>query len=139
MTTALLANSLAMQPVALIFLVLYLAAVAILTPRELVFLREAPPPRRSWFIVQDVLLQISIMAVLVPCASTAELTLTRIVIVVGGFTVLWIVTVWMVVARQQYVHHLLREARREGERQLRSLSEQLKDEQEDVPSGDAVD
>ena len=127
-------SQLGMQQVALVLLVLYLAAAVVLLPRELVFLREVAQPRRSWFIVQDALLQLSILAVLVPSASAPRLDLTRMVIVLAGFTLLWIVAIWMSLARQTYVHHLLREARRESEQQLQRVKQKLEDEREDGPS-----
>jgi len=134
MMLAAYASQLGMQQVALVLLVLYLAAAVVLLPRELAFLREVAQPRRTWFLVQDLLLQLSILAVLVPSASAAELDLRRMVVVLAGFTLLWIVAIWMSLARQSYVHHLLREARRESEQQLQRIKEQLEDEREDGPS-----
>lgn len=127
-------SQLGMQQVALVLLVLYFAAAAVLLPRELVFLREVELPRRNWFLVQDLMLQLSILAVLVPSASAPQLDLTRMVIVLAGFTMLWIVAIWMSLARQSYVHHLLREARRESEQQLQRVRQKLEDEREDGPS-----
>lgn len=139
MTVAALASSLGMQQVALLLLVFYLASAAILLPREAAFLRAVEQPRRTSFVVQDVLLQLSILAVLVPCASAAELDLARVTIVLAGFTLLWIVAIWMVWARQSYVQHLLREARRDSEQQLKRIKQQLQDQREDVTSGNTDD
>jgi hypothetical protein len=123
-------EAMGMQPAAMLLLVLYLAAVLILLPRELAFLRDVKSIRRWWFIVQDVLLQASILLVLVPCAISKQLDIGRITVVATGFLMLWVVAVWMIVARQRYVHQMLRAVRDESDRQIKELhrSTKLKEE-----------
>lgn len=123
-------ETMGMQPAAMLLLVLYLAAVLILLPRELAFLRDVKSIQRLWFIVQDVLLQVSILLVLVPCAISKQLDIGKITVVATGFVVLWVVAIWMITARQRYVHQMLKAMRDESERQIKELhrSTKLKEE-----------
>jgi hypothetical protein len=109
------ANVSAMQLAALALLMLYLAAAGMLLPREIAFLREVEPLPRVQFIVIDVLLQIGILTVLLPCATQPQLSLTAVVVVLSGFALLWVVAIWMVFARRRYVYRLLTGAREANE------------------------
>lgn len=129
-------QTLQMQPVALVMLALYVATALILLPRELSFIRSVPPPTRRQFILQDVVLQAGILAVLVPSAVASRLTPAAMSVVVGGFTLLWLVAVWMAVSRQRYISRLLEDSRREGERLMAELSRRLREEQAKEESGD---
>jgi hypothetical protein len=125
-----------MSIAALLLLLVYLALVAILTPREINFLRGVPQPQRGVFIAQDVLLQVCILLVLVPAIMFPRFTTQQgaylaLVLIIAGFTLLWITLVWMLVARQRYVHQLLRDATRESREQLARLGSQLKENQEE--------
>ena len=125
-----------MQPVALVLLAVYIATALILAPRELSFIRSVEQPLRRQFIVQDILLQICILAILVPSATVNHLTPVLMSVVMGGFTLLWLVAVWMAVARQRYINRILEESRREGERLMAELSRRIREEQAKEESGD---
>ena len=123
-----------MQPVALLLLTLYLAAAAILAPREFSFLAKVEQPYKRLFITQDILLSVSILGVLLPAALIGSNTGTRQAIylftVIGvAFTLLWIVAVWMAVARQRYVLKLLQDSTRDSQAQIARIAEQLKQAQ----------
>lgn len=119
-----------------LLLLIYLAALAVLAPREINFISGVPRPQRTTFIAQDVLLQLCILMVLVPALllpslnslSTARLAL---IVVITGFGLLWLTVIWMVFARQRYIHQLLRDATRDSREHLDQLRSQLDQQQED--------
>ena len=121
----------AMQLAAAALLMLYLAAFLILLPREIAFLREVDTASRVHFIIIDVLLQVGILAVLMPCASRPQLSLTDVVVVLSGFALLWVVAIWMMFARRRYVYRLLKAAREESERRLKEVDAKAQQAKED--------
>jgi hypothetical protein len=133
---ALAAEGAAMSIAALLMLLVYVAVAAILTPRELTFLSSVAQPQRGFFIAQDVILQVCILLVLVPAVLyprfvSQPAAYIALIVIIVGFTLLWITIVWMVVGRQRYIHQILREATRESREQLARLSSQLNKEQEE--------
>lgn len=133
---ALAAEGSAMSIAALLLLLVYVALVAILTPRELSFLSGVPQPPRGTFIAQDVLLQVCILLVLVPAVlfprfASQQAAYIALIVIIVGFTLLWITVIWMVVARQRYIHQILRDATQESREQLAKLSSQLIENQEE--------
>jgi hypothetical protein len=134
-------NPIAATPSALpiassLLLLIYLAALAILAPRELSFINSIPRGRRAAFIAQDVILQLCILMVLVPSLLLTRLdslssTRLALITVVTGFALLWLTVIWMVYARQRYVHQLLRDATRESREHLEQLKSKLEQYQEE--------
>ena len=122
-------QTLTMQPVALVLLVVYAGAALIMLPREIQFLAGVPSPAKGQFITQDILLQASILLVLLPSALSPKLTVTGITLVLAGFSVLWVVVIWMVAARRIYVNRLLEESRREGAELLAELNQRIREQQ----------
>jgi type VI protein secretion system component VasK len=119
-----------------LLLAIYLAALAVLAPRELSFINSLPRAQRASFIVQDVLLQLCIFMVLVPALmlpGLGSLVATRfaLAVIIAGFGLLWLTVIWMMLARQRYVHQLLRDATRESREQLEKLKSKLEHHQED--------
>jgi hypothetical protein len=127
-----LAHASAMQLAAAALLMLYLAAVAILLPREIAFLREVEPATRAHFIIIDVLLQVGILTVLLPCATRPRLSLATVVVVLSGFALLWVVAIWMMFARRLYVYRLLKAARDENEQRIKDAAAKAKQAKEDT-------
>jgi hypothetical protein len=134
-------HSIAATPSALpiassLLLLIYLAALAILAPRELSFISSIPRGQRAAFIAQDVILQLCILMVLVPSLLLTRLdslssTRLALITVVTGFALLWLTVIWMVYARQRYVHQLLRDATRESREHLEQLKSKLEENQEE--------
>jgi hypothetical protein len=79
-----------MQLAAGVMLVVYIAAVFILLPRELRFLRSTEPEYRGRFIFLDFLLQFCILLVLVPCILSPQLNRKSMMMILSGFTGLWL-------------------------------------------------
>jgi hypothetical protein len=96
-----------MQMSAWVMLGLYAALALLLMPRELRFLREAEGSYRLRFIVLDVLLQVCVLLVLVPCALVPRLTLPLLRLIFGGFTGLWVVIALMSYLRYVYTYRIL--------------------------------
>jgi hypothetical protein len=134
-------HSIAATPSALpiassLLLLIYLAALAILAPRELSFISSISRGQRAAFIAQDVILQLCILMVLVPSLLLTRLdslssTRLALITVVTGFALLWLTVIWMVYARQRYVHQLLRDATRESREHLEQLKSKLEENQEE--------
>jgi hypothetical protein len=126
----------ALQIASSLLLLIYLGALAILAPRELNFLSGVPREQRAAFIAQDLILQLCILMVLVPSLmltglDSMESTRLALIVVVTGFGLLWLTIIWMVYARQRYVHQLLRDATRESREQLERLKSQLEQNREE--------
>jgi hypothetical protein len=126
---ALLAPS-RMQMAALVLLGVYFATAAVLLPRELAFLRGVDPPARRLFIVQDVLCQVSMLLVLLPCALYAKLTRELLAVVVAGFGGGWAAALWTAISRYAYTYHVLLGPRKEQQQRLREIFDKLKQEED---------
>lgn len=114
---------------ALLLLVLYAAVAVVLLFREITFLRKVDPPTRRLFVAQDILIQVCVLLVLLPCAVMPQLPLTGLFIVTAGFALLWLVVIWTAFARYAYVARLLKHARKESEQKLKELVERLREEE----------
>jgi len=130
------ATSSALPLAASLLLLIYLAALAILAPRELSFLSSVPRAQRAAFIAQDIILQLCILMVLVPSLLLAGLdslasTRLALIVVVSGFALLWLTVIWMAYARQRYVHQLLRDATQESREHLEQIKSKLEQKQEE--------
>ena len=118
---------------AMILLVVYLAAVVVLLPRELRFLREVGnPATRRIFIVQDLFLQVCILGVLVPAIlmkgvneENGRLLGFLLILSMSG---LWLCTVWAAWSRWVYTCRILSEGSRRSAEELRRMQELLKEE-----------
>jgi hypothetical protein len=101
-----------------LLLVLYLAALAVLTPRELAFLRGVNAQVRGRFILQDLLIQASVLSVLLPSAFLPSLGLSAFIAIGAGFGGLWLFTIWAGFSRYAYAFRLLVAAQKEAAEQL---------------------
>jgi hypothetical protein len=103
----LLAHAHQMQLSAWLLLAVYTALALALLPRELRFLRDVEPRTRRKFLVLDVLLQICVLLILLPCGLVAKLTYPLFVLIFAGFTGLWIVIIIMSYQRYIYTYRML--------------------------------
>ena len=101
-----------------LLLVLYLCALAVLAPRELAFLRGVDAKMRRRFILQDLLIQASILCVLLPSAFLPQLQVAAFSVIGAGFTGLWLLTIWAGFSRYAYAFRLLVAAQKEAAEQL---------------------
>ena len=116
---------------ALILLVVYLAAVVILLPREIRFLREVKPDStRRIFIVQDIFLQICILGMLIPAIMLKGVSLSNVTLLgtllMLSFTGLWICLVWAFLSRMIYTRRILSEGSKRSAAELRRIQELLR-------------
>lgn len=111
-----------------VLLAAYLATAAVLLPRELNFLKSVDPARRKRFIIMDLLIQLSVLAVLLPNILLPKLNLTALFIVVAGFSLLWIVAAINARSRYIYTNKILKESMQESRKHLEQLVEQKRRE-----------
>lgn len=117
---------------AMILLVVYLAAVVILLPRELRFLSEVKnPATRRIFIVQDLFLQVCILGVLIPAIlmkgvneQNGRLLGLLLVLATSG---LWLCTLWAGWSRYVYTCRILSEGSRRSADELRKIQDLLRE------------
>lgn len=126
-----LASITGMKQGALVLLALFIAAVLIMLPREIRFLAGVDSRRRWQFLVLDILLVATVLAILIPSTIVEQFSLTGLSIMMGLFILLWVVAIWMGIARQRYVKQLLADYQRENEELLRQAVAKIKEEQED--------
>lgn len=117
------------QLAASILLVLYLATAVILFPRELNFLKQADAPARGKFIILDALVQLCILAVLLPNVLSSKLSLELLILVVSAFTLLWVVAGVNIWQRYIYTYRMLSKTIEEQKTELLGLENQLKGEE----------
>jgi hypothetical protein len=91
----------------------YLGVTAVLSLRELRFLASIEPGARRLFAIQDILLQIAILGVLVPCALASGPSKPLFVLIMAAFTLLWIAALWAGISRSMYTYRLMLGARAE--------------------------
>ncbi|MCB1215932.1 hypothetical protein KDL44_00965 [bacterium] len=116
---------------ALILLVVYIAAVVILLPRELRFLRDVQnTTTRRIFIVQDLFIQVCILGVLIPAVlmkgvndSNNELLGLLLMLSMTG---LWLCVVWTGWSRWVYTCRILSDGSKRSADELRRIQELLK-------------
>lgn len=99
---------------ALVFVSIYILVALALLRREVTFLRSLQPRERARFIVQDVLLQLSVLAILLPPVLSPKPRLWVFYLIFGAFAVLWVTVVWVAVSRYSYTWRLLSQARYRG-------------------------
>jgi phosphatidylglycerophosphate synthase len=90
-----------------VLLALYAGLAAVFSARELRFLAGVEPRQRRWFVLQDILIQVAILGVLLPCALAPERSLPVFYIIMAGFTLLWIAALWTVISRSMYTYRLM--------------------------------
>ncbi len=111
-----------------VLLAVYLATAAILLPREMNFLASVSQPQRGKFIAMDVVIQLCVLAVLLPSIILERLTLASLYTIVAGFTVLWIVAAINVRSRYIYTNKILKDSMLETRKQLERLVEEKRAE-----------
>jgi hypothetical protein len=111
-----------MQLAAWVMLFIYACLVMLILPREIRFLREAEPPFRRRFLLLDVLLQVFILLILVPCAIVTRLSPELMTLVLIGFSGLWVVVAFLSYLRYVYTYRILMTATMD---QLRRTEEAL--------------
>jgi hypothetical protein len=105
-----------------VMLALFVGIAAVLSLREVRFLAGVEPRQRRLFIFHDVIVQLAIIGVLLPCAVFPYPTKRILIGVMASFTLLWISALWAVVSRSMYTYRLMlgvREERRELDELLR--------------------
>jgi len=129
---------------AMILLVIYLAAVVILLPREIRFLAEvASKTTRRIFIVQDLFLQICILGVLVPAILLKGVNLQngRLLglLLILSMSGLWLCTIWAAWSRYIYTCRILSDGSRRSAEELRRIQELLRQKGVETDKTDDVD
>ena len=111
-----------MRVAAGILLAFYVGVAAAISFRELRFLGSVEPGQRRIFAAQDILLQLAILGVLLPCAIAPGPSKPLFVLIMSAFTLLWIAALWAGAARSLYTYRLMlgvRAERKEFEEILR--------------------
>lgn len=129
MSSLLVPASGGMQLAASILLAVYLATALVLLPRELAFLRGVEQPQRKRFLLQDGLLQLSILVTLIPCMCTPRLQLPAMYTVLCGFVALWAIALWAAVSRYSYTYRVLLGQRAELTERLKEIFSKVKQEE----------
>lgn len=120
-----------MQLAALVLLALYGLTAALLSPREATFLRGVQLPHRRLFIVQDVLMQVCILATLLPCVLLSRLGLGALYTVLLGFAGMWFTAIWAAVSRYSYTYRILLGQKGDLTQRLREIFDKVKEEHPD--------
>jgi hypothetical protein len=102
-----------MRVAAGVLLALWVGLSAVLSFRELRFLASVEPPQRRLFGFLDILVQLAILGVLLPCALMGGPTRGWIIMVTTSFILLWIAAIWAGIARSMYTYRLMLGARSE--------------------------
>lgn len=111
-----------------VLLVAYLATAAVLFSRELTFLAGVEQPQRGRFIAMDLVIQVCVLAVLLPNVILPKLNLVWLYVVVTAFTVLWIVAAINARSRYIYTTRILKDSMQESKRQLERLLKEKRGE-----------
>jgi hypothetical protein len=96
-----------------VMLALYAGIAAVLSGRELRFLAGVEPRQRRIFFTQDVLVQLAILGVLLPCTLAPGPSKPLFVVIMSAFALLWVSALWAVIARSMYTYRLMLGARAE--------------------------
>lgn len=118
-----------MRVAAGVMLALYVGLAAVLSARELRFLASVEPRQRRIFVLQDILVQLAILGVLVPCALAAAPSRAWMILVTSAFFLLWVAALWAVVSRSMYTYRLMLNARGE-QRDFAELLKHAADEEQ---------
>ncbi|MCB1221788.1 MAG: hypothetical protein H7A35_08000 [Planctomycetales bacterium] len=116
---------------AMILLAVYLAAVVVLFPREMKFLREVQnATTRRIFIVQDIFIQVCILGVLVPAILMKGVNeqndkLLGLLLILS-MTGLWLCVIWAGWSRYIYTCRILSEGSKRSAEELRRIQELLR-------------
>jgi hypothetical protein len=100
-----------MRVAAGIMLAFYVGVAAVISFRELRFLASVEPRQRRLFALQDVLVQLAILGVLVPCVVAPAASRPWFVTVFSSFALLWVAALWAGIARSMYTYRLMLGAR----------------------------
>jgi hypothetical protein len=114
-----------------VLLMVYLGTMVAFLPRELRFLKLVEPPTRRLFLFQDILLQASILAVLLPCVVASGPSAPFFMTVAVAFTTLWIAAVWTGIVRSMYTYRLMLGTREQHGKMAEELSRLLAQAKED--------
>lgn len=120
-----------MQLAALVLLALYALTAALLLPREAMFLRGVQQPYRRLFVAQDILMQVCILATLVPCVVLSRLGLAALYTVLLGFAGMWFTAIWAAVARYSYTYRILLGQKGDLTARLKEIFDKVKEEHPD--------
>jgi hypothetical protein len=97
-----------MRLAALVLLAAYLVFALALFPREAQFLRGLETARqRGHFIAQDLLLQLSVLALLLPLGLSRYPSRMLFATAFSAFGALWVVVLWVGASRYAYTWRLL--------------------------------
>lgn len=96
---------------ATMLLAMYIVLAVIFSQRELGFLAQLKPGEKRLFVTLDLLIQLSVLAILLPCILAPGASLPTLVTVMVGFGLLWIVVIWNGMARSMYTYRLMLEFR----------------------------
>ena len=99
---------------ALSFLAVYVVLALLLLRREGQFLRSLKPGERWRYVMQDVLLQLCVLAILLPPVLSPEPRLWAFYLIFGAFLALWAIVIWVAASRYSYTWRLLSQARYRG-------------------------
>src|SRR5687767_4928504 len=102
-----------MRVAAGVLLAAYLGVAAALSFREIRFLASIEPRARRLFAVQDILLQLGILGVLLPCAFSSGPSRPLFIAIMSAFTLLWLAALWAGISRSMYTYRLMLGARAE--------------------------
>jgi hypothetical protein len=120
-----------MRVAAGVMLALYVGIAAVLSARELRFLAGVEPRQRRTFIVQDLLVQLAILGVLVPCTLAPGPSRAWMILVTSAFFLLWVAALWAVVSRSMYTYKLMLNARGEQRDFAELLKHAVDEERQD--------
>jgi len=102
-----------MRVAAGIMLAFYVGVAAVFSFRELRFLASVEAKQRRIFALQDILVQLAILGVLLPCTLASHPSKPLFVAIMSAFTLLWIAALWSGIARSMYTYRLMLGARAE--------------------------
>jgi hypothetical protein len=102
-----------MRVAAGVLLAAYIGVAAAMSYRELRFLSSIEPRQRRLFALQDILVQLGILGVLLPCAFAPGPSKPLFILIMAGFTLLWAAALWAGVSRSMYTYRLMLGARAE--------------------------
>ena len=114
-----------------LLLLAYAVVVMAVLPREIGFIRSVDEAfwRRS-FIVQDVIIQLGVLLVLVPCVLFPERLSRELwpyTVIISGVALLWGGWLWAALSRYSYTYRLLTRSTQDFEQRQRELIEGMKE------------
>jgi hypothetical protein len=124
-----------MQVSAWVLLGIYAALALLLLPRELRFLRDAEPSYRRRFAALDIALQLCVLLVLLPCGLVPKLTPKLMVVILSGFSGLWLVILAMSYLRYIYTYRMLAQSVSKYAGETERLLQQQREAQAEQSAG----